>query len=277
LAKCVNTYCKEGQYETALIYYSKGVELNLDNAAMYLTGRAHCYKELGQHDQALADFGKAIELDPDIAAYVRKYANTYYKEGQYETALIYFGKAIELDPDNAVRYLYSRAHACKAMGQLDKAIADLNKALELAPDGMTPGGNNIWDSRAKMYEAAGEYQKAAADARKAQELEADMESPKENLAKPGKDPDAEPAKSGAGAETAGIEYAEDDSDDDGEYWLDFVRLHPGAFRCLPEKYRTLNVCLLRYFSFSGFRALFRAMEKRRRRRRWRPVSGSGKR
>jgi tetratricopeptide (TPR) repeat protein len=102
-------------------------------------------------DGALADFNKALELNPDstearenqikanhaLNDRNKEWANGYtflgqeFKEkGELDNALTYFNKAIECDPTFAVAYS-SRGMVKKSKGDLEGAMADFNKAIEL--------------------------------------------------------------------------------------------------------------------------------------------------
>lgn len=87
---------------------------------------------LGEKDYtgAIADFSKAIELDPE-----NKYA--YYSRGtakyeleDYIGAIADYSKAIEITPKNASAYYY-RGLAKIKLGQKDNGCLDLSKAGEL--------------------------------------------------------------------------------------------------------------------------------------------------
>ena len=56
---------------------------------------------LKRYDDALADFNRAIELDPDNAAFIASRGDAYKHTELYDDALADFNRAIELDPDNA--------------------------------------------------------------------------------------------------------------------------------------------------------------------------------
>src|SRR4030042_768531 len=56
----------------------------------------------------------------------------YYKTGQYDNALSDYNKALEINPNYAEAY-YNRGTTYGKKGQYDNAISDFNKALEINP------------------------------------------------------------------------------------------------------------------------------------------------
>jgi tetratricopeptide (TPR) repeat protein len=95
--------------------------------------RGNAYYHQGEHDLAVADFSKAIELNPDLAEAYNNRAIAYDAKGEYAQAIADCTKAIELNPALAEAY-YNRGNAYALMGQKEKAIVDFNKVLELSND-----------------------------------------------------------------------------------------------------------------------------------------------
>ena len=60
-------------------------------------GSAHYGK--GQLDEAIAEYRKAVELDPDIADSHNNLGLALYGKGQLDEAIAEYRKAIELGPD----------------------------------------------------------------------------------------------------------------------------------------------------------------------------------
>ncbi len=84
-------------------------------------------------NQALKEFEKALELDPNYGVAVSMIANSYKKMGDFEQALPYFKKYASLSPGDADPFaslgdLYFR------MGLLDKAKEKFKEALDVKPD-----------------------------------------------------------------------------------------------------------------------------------------------
>jgi hypothetical protein len=101
------------------IYYNRGTELG----------------QLKRYEEAIADFSKAIAINPIDFEYGNR-ATAYYFLGRYQEALSDFDRAIALNPDNANSY-YGRAMTFRAIGDFASAQEDLKKscALGLCPQG----------------------------------------------------------------------------------------------------------------------------------------------
>jgi len=91
-------YNDEGEYDKAVIAFTKAIELDPELAIVY-NNRGWAYIELGQYEQGIADCTKAIELDPELAIVYSNRGWAYIELGQYEQGIADCTKAIELDPD----------------------------------------------------------------------------------------------------------------------------------------------------------------------------------
>jgi tetratricopeptide (TPR) repeat protein len=58
------------------------------------------------YDKAIADFDRAIELDPSLEEAYRELGRTYYHLGDYTSAIDNLSKAIELEPGDYLSYFY---------------------------------------------------------------------------------------------------------------------------------------------------------------------------
>jgi tetratricopeptide (TPR) repeat protein len=85
---------------------------------------------MGEYEKALADYGRAIKIDPqELEAYLNRGIACYYHEF-YECAIADSSKTIELESQNAGAFSI-RGLAYADTGETQKAIADLEKALAL--------------------------------------------------------------------------------------------------------------------------------------------------
>ena len=110
---------------------------DFDNAMM--DGVSHL--NLNKPEKALADFNRAIELEPDRASGYQGRANALNTLQRYREALQDYDIAIELDPGPGLANAYvNRAVAYSHLGENKKAIADYEKGLELDPKIDNPPG-----------------------------------------------------------------------------------------------------------------------------------------
>jgi tetratricopeptide (TPR) repeat protein len=119
-----------------------------------------------EEKKAIADFNKAIELEPDfVQAYLsrgRTFASNIdeaLRDFSEEKAEADFNKVIELNPNHSQSYI-ARAqfflHSTSPV--VEKGLADLAKAIELNPIGI-----EAYFTRIDFYLGAGMYEKALAD------------------------------------------------------------------------------------------------------------------
>src|SRR6516164_3629957 len=86
-------------------------------------------KANGDFDSAIADYTRAIELDPTYAAAYSNRGNAKQAKGDLDGAIADCNRAIELDPKDSMAYFH-RGIAKKAKGDLKAAVDDINGAIE---------------------------------------------------------------------------------------------------------------------------------------------------
>jgi tetratricopeptide (TPR) repeat protein len=59
-----------------------------------LNDRANAYEAVGEYDQAIGDYGRAIEIDPSHAPAYYNRAGVYYAKAIYDRAIEDYGRAI---------------------------------------------------------------------------------------------------------------------------------------------------------------------------------------
>ncbi len=77
-------------------------------------------------DEAIASFGKAVQIKPDYVEAHNNLGLALQSRGRFEEAIASFGKALQIKPD------YAEAHnnlgaALKYQGRLEEAIASLQQ------------------------------------------------------------------------------------------------------------------------------------------------------
>lgn len=196
-----DTLVKQQKFKQAIFYYTQLIGSNNKND-QYYQKRGYAYLKLGNAPKSVADYQKALKINPACTecytylAYVKasvgklnqadsllaiaiqkddKSAVTYYIKGRVNdekkdnfTALFAYNKAIELNPNNAYYYAY-RGKTNLAIGQQYAGLSDFNKAVKLAPNNV-----NIIGMRARFFTETKQWQKALDDLNKCIKL-----SPKE--------------------------------------------------------------------------------------------------
>ena len=113
---------------------------------------------------AIANYDKAISLNPSSDIAYRNRGTTYANIDDYSSAVADFSRAIEISPTNAASYI-GRGAAYIYLKDYIRALADLNKAIELNPsDGMA------YYNRGICHQALGDMTSARIDFDKAKNM-----------------------------------------------------------------------------------------------------------
>jgi tetratricopeptide (TPR) repeat protein len=95
--------------------------------------RAQLLVRLGQLDEALESYDRAVDIDPNYPEYHLERAGICRRLGAYDRAAADYTDAIRLSPPYAEAY-YSRAELALELGDLQGALRDFGRAIELRPD-----------------------------------------------------------------------------------------------------------------------------------------------
>ncbi|MFA5199366.1 MAG: tetratricopeptide repeat protein [Candidatus Omnitrophota bacterium] len=156
-------YLNKHEYEQAIAEYTKAIRLNPKYSKAY-GYRGIVYNIKGNFDQAISDFTKAIELSPGYVVAYADRGSAHNGKGEFDQAISDSTKAIELYPNHAGAYKV-RGYAYYAKGNFDQAISDCTKAIEL--------NSNEAESyiyRASAYVSKGDFDQAISDYTKSLEL-----------------------------------------------------------------------------------------------------------
>jgi tetratricopeptide (TPR) repeat protein len=123
-------YYHKGNYDRAVAEFTRAIALEPGYAGAYLS-RGLAYKDKGDYNRAIEDCNMAIALKPDYADayYVR--GDTYYDD-DYESAIADYDRAIALDPDFADAYA-KRGETFFDHADYGRAVADFDTAISLQP------------------------------------------------------------------------------------------------------------------------------------------------
>ena len=93
--------------------------------------RGNAYADQGQHDQAIRDYTKALEINPKhVVAYFNR-GNSYREKGQYDRAISYYDKALEINPKHVMTYNNRGLIYLLKLEKTRRGCADFKKACEL--------------------------------------------------------------------------------------------------------------------------------------------------
>ena len=155
---------KIGNYDQALDNYNKALELYPGYDEVYYN-RGIVYGMKADYKKAIEDFSKAIDLNPKYAEAYCNRGLAYFYLGEFDKAIAEFDKAIEVRPNYALAY-YSRGNIYLNNKQdIDKALADYNKSIQFKSDYA-----DAYHNRGFIYFKQGDFDKAIADYNKAIQL-----------------------------------------------------------------------------------------------------------
>ncbi len=127
----------------------------------------HVYRDMGDYDGALAQYAKAIAIDPNPVFYNNR-CGAWQAKGEYAKAIEECDKALSLHP-NLMPALINRGNVFRSMGRYDQAVADYTLAIESAlPSDIAVGNPAIaYLNRALTYLDMGKSDLAKMDCEKA--------------------------------------------------------------------------------------------------------------
>jgi tetratricopeptide (TPR) repeat protein/S1-C subfamily serine protease len=149
-------YHNQQKYNLALADYTKAIELNPNYAKAY-NNRGTLYDDQQKYELALADYNQAIELNRNNAQAYYNRGNLYYELQKYDLALSDYNKAIDINPNFANAY-NNRGNLYDDLQKYDLALSDYNQALQL-----NPNDPMAYLNRGLLYYNLQKYELALAD------------------------------------------------------------------------------------------------------------------
>jgi tetratricopeptide (TPR) repeat protein len=133
----------------ALADYSRALELNPNHASTY-SNRGLAKAESGNRVAAIEDYTRALKIDPKLTLAYANRGNARENTGDVDGALADYNSVLAIDPTNVGIYL-DRGRVKLNKADMAGAIADFTQAVTLAPD--NPAG---WFSRGVVRETQGD-------------------------------------------------------------------------------------------------------------------------
>jgi tetratricopeptide (TPR) repeat protein len=124
-----NAFYFEKQYDEAIASYGKALDLNPDLSEV-LSNQGVAYSKLNRYEEAIACYDKALELNPDLPEAWSNRGVSLDNLSRYEEAITSYDKALNLKQSYVAAW-YNRA-CCNALQEkLDETVHDLTRAIEL--------------------------------------------------------------------------------------------------------------------------------------------------
>jgi len=111
----------------------KAGKLSRPQLAATYSNRGIILARANQLDKAIDDQNMALEIDASLARVYINRANAYYRAGRHEEALADYDKAVALSQANFAPAYYNRAIVHRKLGHQEAALHDLQQATTLEP------------------------------------------------------------------------------------------------------------------------------------------------
>ena len=121
-----------GEYEKGVADFSKALEIDPTDWRFYY-GRGICHDAIDDYARAIADYDEAIDYGCEIARVYLHRGNAYFETGDYDRAIANYGQGIRRTPDEAPIYV-RRGHAYLEVDRPELAILDYERAVALGPE-----------------------------------------------------------------------------------------------------------------------------------------------
>jgi tetratricopeptide (TPR) repeat protein len=160
LGLCVVTWTQVRYWQNSITLFDHAVNATNDNYIAYFN-RGASYRRHGDDKQAIRDYDKALEINPNYGEVYINRGVARAALGEYSQAIGDYNKAIEIKPHDADAY-YNRGVVYAALGNFSQAIGDYDRALELKPRYAEAHNNRgvVYAALGNDGQAIGDYDKA---------------------------------------------------------------------------------------------------------------------
>ncbi|NET59448.1 MAG: tetratricopeptide repeat protein [Symploca sp. SIO2E6] len=151
---------KQGDYTNSIALLTQLICRHPNRAVDY-NNRGLIYFQSGQPEKALADYNKALQLNPQLDSVYNNRANYYVSVGKLSEALADYEQALDLNPGN-FRTWINQAITFRELGLYNLALENFDMALILGcPE------EHIYAERGRTYHLRGDWNCAICDYQKA--------------------------------------------------------------------------------------------------------------
>lgn len=151
-----NAYYDKGHLTKAMADFNKAIDLEPEDFQAYLN-RGLAYEAQGDLSQALADYSKAVKINPKFAWGFNDRGFINYSQNNLAQAIADYNTAIELYPFFAQAY-YNMGLVFDGLGNMYYAVINYTKAIESNPDYA-----DAYNNRGVVYYRMGNLKEAISD------------------------------------------------------------------------------------------------------------------
>jgi tetratricopeptide (TPR) repeat protein len=117
----------KGQYDEAIAEYRKALALEPENARVHFGLGKIYYNEKELYHEAVAEYERAIQLDPKLMEAHLSLAELYEEKGLYQEAVARYGQVLSIDPRHpgatyGLALVYEKVDPKKAIDQWERYI-----------------------------------------------------------------------------------------------------------------------------------------------------------
>jgi tetratricopeptide (TPR) repeat protein len=158
----------EGKYTQALAEYKKAINADPQNPSAYLAA-ARLYIYSGDYAQAIENASNAVLLNPSSSAGEAIKGFAQGLQGDYLDSEGSLDRAIELDPGNATAYAYYSIVLSQKVIAGDEVLGDLDQAIEASRNAQSiaPDAMETHWARGNVLEITSNYEDAVAELQQA--------------------------------------------------------------------------------------------------------------
>lgn len=155
-----DAYKGQKNIQQAISDFDKAIEINPNFEEAY-NNRGIAYKDQGNIQQAISDYSRAIKANPNVAIAYNNRGNAHISQGDIQQAISDYGRAIEINSNFEDAY-NNRGNVYLGQGNIQQAISDLNRAIEINPN-FEKAYNNRGDAHCQqgnLIQAISDYSRA---------------------------------------------------------------------------------------------------------------------
>ncbi|MBI4972223.1 MAG: tetratricopeptide repeat protein [Candidatus Omnitrophica bacterium] len=144
-----------GRHQEAIACYDMAIEIDPEYVEAW-HNKGSAWGKLGRYQEAITCFDKALEIDPEYVEAWHNKGSALGELGKHQEAITCFDKALEIDPEY-VEAWHNKGSALGELGRHQDEIACYDKAIE-----MDPRCARIWYNKGVVLAKLGKHQEAIA-------------------------------------------------------------------------------------------------------------------